>query len=85
MYVIGAAMLVIVTIVLFLRLPNAPAKTRHTYAALMRSLVDLYANTRALRRASVTQFLLGIGYGGFWQRSRRCSPDSMAWVRPLRD
>jgi predicted MFS family arabinose efflux permease len=66
MYVIGAVMLVIVTIVLFLRLPSAPAKTRHTYAALMRSLVDLYSNTRALRRASVTQFLLGIGYGGFW-------------------
>ena len=66
MYVMGAAMLVVVALVLFVRLPSAPAKTRHTYAALMRSLVDLYRDTRALRRASVTQLLLGIGYGGFW-------------------
>ena len=66
MYVIGAAMLAVVAVMLLRRLPHAPARTKHTYAALLRSLVDLYAGAGELRRASLTQLLLGIGYGGFW-------------------
>jgi MFS family permease len=36
------------------------------YGALMRSLVALYSARADVRRASTTQFLLGIAYGGFW-------------------
>ncbi len=66
MYVISAAMLIAVGGFLLARLPHAAARTAHRYPELMRSLVDLLVHNAALRRASTTQFLLGIGYGGFW-------------------
>ncbi|MDQ6618168.1 MAG: MFS transporter [Pseudomonadota bacterium] len=66
MYAISFAMLVAIAIALAWRLPHAPARTAHGYRELMRSLGHLFASNAALRRASMTQFLLGIGYGGFW-------------------
>ena len=66
MYAISLAMLAVIGVALVARLPHAPARTTHGYAELMRSLVHLIARSGALRRASATQFLLGIGYGGFW-------------------
>jgi predicted MFS family arabinose efflux permease len=66
MYVMSAAMLVALTAVLFWRLPAAPPLTRHRYRALIASLVSLYRQQPVLRRASTVQFLLALGYGGFW-------------------
>jgi predicted MFS family arabinose efflux permease len=66
MYVISAGMLSAVGIALVLRLPSTAPHASDSYAALLRSLGRLFASGRALRRASATQFLLGIGYGGFW-------------------
>lgn len=65
-YVISAAMLLAVGMALVARLPRAPAKTSHSYRELIASLGALLSGHPELRRASMTQFLLGIGYGGFW-------------------
>jgi predicted MFS family arabinose efflux permease len=65
-YVASAAMLTAIAPALLARLPSAPAKTRHAYGALMRSLVRLVRERPDLRRASAVQYLLGICYGGFW-------------------
>jgi predicted MFS family arabinose efflux permease len=66
MYVISAAMLTLLTVVLVLRLPAAPPLTAHRYRALLASLVSLYRQQPVLRRVSAVQFLLALGYGGFW-------------------
>jgi MFS family permease len=49
-----------------LRLPPAPPKTALPYRTLIGSLAHLVRSNADLRRASATQFLLGICYGGFW-------------------
>ena len=66
MYVISLGMLALIGAALIVRLTRAPARTTHRYGELMRSLVQIFARSVALRRASTTQFLLGVGYGGFW-------------------
>ena len=66
MYVISAGMLVLLTVVLVRYLPPAPPRTTHRYRALIASLLSLYRQQPVLRRASTVQFLLALGYGGFW-------------------
>jgi predicted MFS family arabinose efflux permease len=66
MYVISLVMLMAIAVALLARLPRAPARTTYRYGELMRSLVHLLVTNAPLRRASATQFLLGLGYGGFW-------------------
>jgi predicted MFS family arabinose efflux permease len=66
MYVISAAMLTALGPALLLRLPAAPPKTALPYRTLIGSLLHLVRTNADLRRASATQFLLGICYGGFW-------------------
>jgi predicted MFS family arabinose efflux permease len=66
MYVISAAMLVALWLAARTRLPASPPRVTHGYLALLRSLAALYRSERVLRRASAVQFLLALGYGGFW-------------------
>jgi len=66
MYVISACMLIALTVSLALRLPPSPARTTHRYGELIASLLALYRAQPLLRRASMVQFLLALGYGGFW-------------------
>ena len=66
MYVISALMLAAVAAVLVARLPAAPPRTAHRYRDLIASLATLYRAHPLLRRASTVQFLLALGYGGFW-------------------
>lgn len=65
-YVISAGMLVLNFAALLRWLPGVPPKTVLRYGALLRSLVRLLRERTDLRRASRTQCLLGICYGGFW-------------------
>jgi predicted MFS family arabinose efflux permease len=66
MYVMAAVMLLCLAPLLVLRLPSMPIKTRMAYGPLLRSLFQMLFTHAALRRASGTQFFLGICYGGFW-------------------
>jgi predicted MFS family arabinose efflux permease len=66
MYVISAAMLAALGPALARRLPAAPPKTTLPYRSLIGSLAHLVRSNDGLRRASATQFLIGICYGGFW-------------------
>jgi len=65
-YVIAATILLALAPALVLWLPSMPAKTRLGYARLLLSLGEFLRDNATLRRASTTQFLLGISYGGFW-------------------
>ena len=66
MYVLSAAMLALVLATVWLHLPAAPPRASHRYAALLASLLSLYRREALLRRTSAIQFLLALGYGGFW-------------------
>ena len=66
MYVFAAAMVLLMWFAVYARLPSAPPKTDLSYADLVRSMAQLWRAHPPMRRASVIQFLLGIGYGGFW-------------------
>jgi predicted MFS family arabinose efflux permease len=65
-YVLAAVALLALFPALARRLPKLPAATGLSYGALMGSLLQLFRARPELRRASATQFLLGICYGGFW-------------------
>ena len=65
-YVLSTTMLVLLIAVLAVRLPHTRPTTAAPYGALMRSVLDLLASNRAIRRAAAIQFMLGICYGGFW-------------------
>ena len=63
----GAALLVLLmTAAVFARLPGAPPASRQPLAGLYGSLLRLWREHARVRRASAIQFLMGIGYGGFW-------------------
>jgi predicted MFS family arabinose efflux permease len=66
MYGISALMLATLLARLATRLPASPPRTAHRYGDLLRSLVALYGREPLLRRASLVQLLLALGYGGFW-------------------
>jgi len=66
MYVISAVLLAAVGAGVAMRLPPSPPGTAHRYHDLLRSLGSLYRREPLLRRASTVQFLLALGYGGFW-------------------
>ena len=72
----GAALLVLVmTCAVFVRLPNAPTGSQPPLATLYGSLLRLWREHPRVRRASAIQFLMGIGYGGFW-----ATLASMMWL-----
>ena len=65
-YWLAAAMLVPLLPLFAWRIPSTPRATQLGYVALLRSLVTLVTDSRALRTASLTQGLLNICYGAFW-------------------
>ncbi len=65
-YWLSVALLAVTLAALWVRLPLAPARMSMPYGTLLRSLGSLYLIRTDVRRASLTQLLLGIGYGGFW-------------------
>ena len=65
-YVLSAGMLLVVTSVLWARLPGTQPASRATYRDLMWSMFRLLRAHGGIRRAVAVQFMFGICYGGFW-------------------
>ena len=65
-YMLSAAMLLLVTPVLWSLLPSTRPTTQASYGALLISLWTLWRTHGGIRRATAIQFMFGICYGGFW-------------------
>ncbi len=65
-YALSVMLVAAALVALWVRLPDAPARATMRYGALLGSLVALYRDRADVRRASLTQFCIAIGYGGFW-------------------
>jgi predicted MFS family arabinose efflux permease len=65
-YVLSAAMLVVLTPVMWARLPSTQPTSRASYRDLLWSMVGLLREQAGIRRAVAIQFMFGICYGGFW-------------------
>jgi predicted MFS family arabinose efflux permease len=65
-YAVSVALLLAALVTMAIRLPRTPVRAVMPYAALLRTLATLYVQRADVRRASLTQFCIGIGYGGFW-------------------
>lgn len=66
MYLISAAMLSALAPALYARLPHSAPRSALPYHALLASLFGLLRQHADMRRVALTQFLLGICYGGLW-------------------
>jgi predicted MFS family arabinose efflux permease len=65
-YMLCAAMLLLITPVLWVRLPNTRPTTQASYRELLWSIFSLLRSHAGIRRAVTIQFMFGICYGGFW-------------------
>ena len=65
-YMLSAAMLLAITPVLWIRLPNTRPTTQASYRLLLWSIFSLMRSHGGIRRAVTIQFMFGICYGGFW-------------------
>jgi MFS family permease len=65
-YVLSATMLLLITPVLWARLPNTRPTSQASYRELLWSIWALLRAHGGIRRAVTIQFLFGICYGGFW-------------------
>jgi predicted MFS family arabinose efflux permease len=65
-YVLSAGMLLLLTPVLWARLPNTRPTSEASYRDLLWSMWGLLRTQGAIRRAVAIQFMFGICYGGFW-------------------
>ncbi|HYL22951.1 MAG TPA: MFS transporter [Burkholderiales bacterium] len=66
MYVLGAALLLLIAPALIARLPHSTPKTTLAYPELLASMLTLARVHADMRRVVAIQVLLGICYGGFW-------------------
>ena len=65
-YMLSAAMLLLITLVLWRRLPNTRPTTQESYGQLLWSLWRLWRAHGGIRRATAIQLMFGLCYGGFW-------------------
>jgi predicted MFS family arabinose efflux permease len=65
-YMMSAAMLSVITVVLWARLPNTRPTSQDSYHALLWSMYRLFRTHGAIRKAVVFHFMFGFCYGGFW-------------------
>lgn len=65
-YVLSAGMLLLLTPVLWARLPNTRPTSEASYRDLLWSMWGLLRTQGAIRRAVGIQLMFGICYGGFW-------------------
>jgi predicted MFS family arabinose efflux permease len=66
MFVLAAVAVAGIGVATWRSLPAFPADRGLDYAALIRSLADLWRTHPALRRAAIAQGLLGLGFSAFW-------------------
>ena len=66
MYLIAAGMVLLTIVAVFAGLPASPPKAPPRLALLFGSMWHLWLDHPRVRRAATIQFLIGIGYGGFW-------------------
>ncbi len=65
-YWLGAAMSAIIWLVLLFKLPHSEPKTKHSYLALMKSLIALWREEPSLRRATCIQATMFGSFIGLW-------------------
>jgi predicted MFS family arabinose efflux permease len=65
-YAMSVVLVAAALVALWVRLPDTPGRATMRYGALIGSLASLHRDRADVRRASLTQFCIGIGYGGFW-------------------
>ena len=65
-YVLSAGMLILITTVLWARLPSTRPTSQDSYRDLLWSMYRLLREQGEIRRAVAIQFMFGICYGGFW-------------------
>ena len=63
---LGAAMSAMIWLMLLVKLPHSEPKTRHSYVALMKSLIELWREEHSLRRATCIQAGLFGSFIGLW-------------------
>lgn len=66
MFVAAAVMVVTITLVIWRKLPAIPASTTMRYPALLASMRHLWTGYKPLRRATLAQALLSVGFSAFW-------------------
>jgi predicted MFS family arabinose efflux permease len=65
-YVMSAVMLLVITAVLWKRLPNTQPTSQDSYRGLLWSMYRLFRMHGAIRKAVLFHFMFGFCYGGFW-------------------
>jgi predicted MFS family arabinose efflux permease len=65
-YVMSAGMLLVITAVLWKRLPNTHPTSQESYGGLLLSMYRLFRTHGAVRKAVLFHFMFGFCYGGFW-------------------
>jgi len=65
-YVLYSGMLLVITAVLWARLPTTQPTSQASYRDLLWSMYRLLRAHGGIRRAASIQFMFGICYGGFW-------------------
>ena len=65
-YVMSAGMLLVITAVLWRRLPHTEPTSQDSYRVLLWSMYRLFRAHGAIRKAVLFHFMFGFCYGGFW-------------------
>ena len=65
-YVMSAGMLLVITAVLWKRLPGTRPTSQDSYQGLLWSMWRLFRAHGAIRKAVLFHFMFGFCYGGFW-------------------
>lgn len=66
LFVLAAASIAAIGVAIWRGLPSFPATTQVSYPALLGSLGTLWRRHAALRRATLAQGLLSVGFSAFW-------------------
>jgi predicted MFS family arabinose efflux permease len=66
MFGAAALMVLAITLIIWRNLPALPASTTMSYPALLASMRHLWSGYKALRRATLAQALLSVGFSAFW-------------------
>ncbi|WP_426767219.1 MFS transporter [Erwinia aphidicola] len=66
MFILAAALVLMMTLILWRRLPHIAPSTSLSYPALLASMRHLWRQHGELRRAALAQGLLSVGFSAFW-------------------